>query len=247
MSSYDHVYTAAETIREKVFLAAQRSGRDFCEIQLLAVTKFHPFEAVLAAYNAGIRIFGENRVQEAGLKFGTQEAKELSGYSLHMIGNLQSNKIGKAVELFNVIQSIGDKGCLEKVTSNARFRGKNLGLYLELHTGEATKGGFLSVDEMLYAIDEFLEFTKSGTCIDSKESISIQGLMTMAPFLAEDHEIRQSFRKLANARNAILNRFSEITNLQLSMGMSSDFEMAIEEGSTLIRIGSALFGERKSI
>ncbi len=244
MSLDEEVRVACEAIREKIAAAALRSGRTADEIHLLAVTKFHPFEAVIAAHKAGIRLFGENRVQEAEQKFGTPEAEALPGVSLHMIGNLQSNKIGKAVYLFHAIQSIGDSECLRKVASRARALEKPLGLYLELHTGEATKGGFPSVDAMLYAIEDFLASAYAAAHDSGMAGPSLQGLMTMAPFLAEGMELRQAFRKLASARTIILEKFREIPDLQLSMGMSGDFEVAIEEGSTLVRIGSALFGER---
>lgn len=244
MSLTEEVHAAAEALRERVASTAQRSGRNGDEIQLLAVTKFHPIEAVIAAHKAGIRLFGENRVQEAQQKFGNVENGTLPGLSLHMLGNLQSNKLGKAVKLFDVIQSIGDIEFLRIAVSHALALGKPLGLFLELHTGEATKGGFKSVDEMLFAVEDFFSFTSSRITDPTAIGPSIHGLMTMAPFLAEGMELRQSFRKLAEARSVILEKFKEIPALQLSMGMSRDFEVAIEEGSTLVRIGSALFGDR---
>jgi pyridoxal phosphate enzyme (YggS family) len=245
MSSNQNIYVATEAVRERMASAAARAGRKVEEIQLLAVTKFHAAEAVRAAYDAGIRLFGENRVQEAENKFCDPSLIDLKGYSLHMIGNLQSNKIGKAVELFDAIESIGDLATLDKVISTSVQKGKPVGLFLELHTGEATKGGFESPDTIVRAVERYLKTVCDAQDKGATLYPSLQGLMTMAPFHAGSEELRAAFRKLASTRLAILQRFPEFHSLELSMGMSGDFELAIEEGATIVRIGTALFGDRE--
>ena len=245
MPLYQNVYDATEVVRERIASAATRAGRQVGEIQLLAVTKFHPFEAVRAAYDGGIRLFGENRVQEAESKFRDQDAKNLAGYSLHMIGNLQSNKIARSVELFDAIESVGDLGILDKAIHFSAQKQKSIGLFLELHTGESTKGGFESSEALLMAVEHLLKTVSKMQNDGIRTKPLLQGLMTMAPFHADREELRTAFRKLASARRAILDRFPEISGLELSMGMSGDFELAIEEGATIVRIGTALFGDRK--
>lgn len=245
MSQYNKVYDATCLIRERIKAAASRVGRNPNEVRLLAVTKFHPIEAITAAFDAGIRLFGENRVQEAERKFGRASGLDLNGYSLHMIGNLQSNKIAKAIDLFDAIESIGDLLTLERVMDLAARRGRQIGLFLELHTGESTKGGFETPEDLLKAVETFRRRTLDDTVVEANAGVSLQGIMTMAPFTANPEEVRTAFKKLANTREAILEIYPEITALDLSMGMSDDFELAIEEGSTLVRIGTAIFGERE--
>jgi len=228
-----------ESLKLKVVEAAQRSGRKASEIEIMAVTKLQAYEAVKSAYAAGLRRFGENRVQEAASKYGDNERSELQAVRLDMIGQLQRNKINKALEIFDSIQSIGSGELLVAVLERAlRFR-QPLDLYLELHTGEDTKSGFPGIDGLLRAVDRFLE-----TGGDQKQ-VRLRGLMTMAPFTADRGMQRKSFRTLAKAAQEIRSRFDIEGFGELSMGMSSDFETAIEEGSTLIRIGTALFGSRE--
>jgi PLP dependent protein len=227
-----------ESLRLRIEAVAQRAGRKASEIELMAVTKFQPVEAVRAAYTAGIRIFGENRVQEASTKFGGNLRSELPDARLDMIGQLQRNKINKALEVFDSIQSIGSMDILDAVLE--RFgAGRNLlHLYLELHTGEDTKSGFPDLDGLLRAVERFLEKTSPGG------KARLRGLMTMAPFTDDHSAQRRAFRSLAGAAEAIRSRFSIEGFGDLSMGMSSDFEVAIEEGATMIRIGTAIFGSR---
>ena len=218
--------------------AARRAGRQASDIELMAVTKFQPPEAVLLAYAAGIRLFGENRVQEAVSKFGEGKRSKIPGSRIDMIGQLQRNKINRALETFDSIQSIGSIELLDAVLERAKGREQSLHLYLELHTGEDTKSGFGGIDELLRAVEHFLE--RPG----SDGQAELKGLMTMAPLTGERSVQRKAFRSLAEAGTAVRSRFGIEGFRELSMGMSSDFETAVEEGSTMVRIGTALFGPR---
>jgi pyridoxal phosphate enzyme (YggS family) len=230
-----------DSLRLRMEGAATRAGRPVSEISLMAVTKFQPIEAVFSAYAAGIRLFGENRVQEACSKYGEGAAKELPGSRLDLIGQLQRNKINKALEVFDSIQSVGSLELLEAILDRSRERERSIGLYLELHTGEETKSGFACLDDLLAAVERFLERK------NANGSLKLKGLMTMAPFTGERNVQRKAFKALAEASREIKKRF-DITGFdELSMGMSSDFESAIEEGSTMVRIGTAIFGAREQI
>ncbi|MCX7025896.1 MAG: YggS family pyridoxal phosphate-dependent enzyme [Spirochaetes bacterium] len=230
-----------ESLQLRVEKAALRAGRLASSIEIMAVTKFQPIETVRLAYTAGIRIFGENRIQEAASKYGEGVLGSLSGARLDMIGQLQRNKINKALELFDSIQSIGSSELLEAILERFKGRDSSLGLYFELHTGEATKSGFASLNDLLRAVEHFLEARSSS------QNLKLKGLMTMAPFTGEKNLQRKAFRTLADASLEIRNHFDIPSFGELSMGMSADFETAIEEGSTMVRIGTALFGEKKQL
>ncbi len=228
-------------IRERMAVAAARAGRDPDTIALMAVTKFHPQEAVLAAWEAGVRLFGENRVQEAAAKYPPLRPR-IPGSAVHMIGTLQTNKINKALATFDSIQSIDRLELLEALCCRMDRRTVPLDIYFELHTGEASKSGFPDIESLITAADTLsarIARTPPGT-----PALRLRGLMTMAPFTDDAHAIRASFRTLARAFEEIRTRFSFPDFTELSMGMSNDFEIAIEEGSTLVRIGTAIFGER---
>lgn len=211
-------------VRERIAAAAQRAGRDPAGISLCVVTKGRGPAAVREAVAAGARILGENRVQEASVKIG--EATEPgAGISWHLIGHLQRNKARRAVELFDLIQSVDSRALARRLAELGRERERPVRVYAEVHTsGEATKTG-LPPDEAEDVIAEMREL----------EGLALAGLMTMAPLTDDDAAIRASF--------AALRRLGGRTGLaELSMGMSSDFEQAVEEGATLVRVGSAIFG-----
>jgi pyridoxal phosphate enzyme (YggS family) len=211
----------------------------------MAVSKFHPAEAVKEAYSAGIRLFGESRVQEALSKFDDALKAGLPGAALHMIGNLQSNKINKALESFDCIQSIGSRELLEAVAVRVLKTGREIPLLLELHTGEASKAGFPDVEALLRAVEEEFEREQRGFYREEGGGrVRLAGLMTMAPYTDSEPELRRSFRILAACAEKVRKGFGLDRFDELSMGMSGDFEIAIEEGSTLVRVGTALFGER---
>ncbi|GHV94021.1 YggS family pyridoxal phosphate enzyme [Spirochaetia bacterium] len=219
-------------IEERIQKACAVSGRKREEITLMGVSKFHPIEFVEEAWQGGIRCFGESRVREGAEKFeGFREGR--SGAELHLIGTLQRNKAKTAAVAFDCIQSLDRENLIGELAKCAG--GKVLPVLLELHTGEESKSGFVGLDELFSAAELALGFS----------SLRPRGLMTMAPFTADTERIRASFRLLAKAQKELERRFPPAENWScLSMGMSGDFEIAIQEGATLLRIGSAIFGER---
>jgi len=220
-------------VEERIQKACVSSGRKREEIMLMGVTKFIPAEAVETAYHAGIKCFGESRVQEAAEKFAL--LKHLGDSQLHMIGSLQRNKAKQAARLFDCVQSVDREELITELGKHALLKEKPLEVMLELHTGEESKNGFYGFDALYKAAELIL----------SKENIKLTGLMTMAPFTEDTALVRASFRQLANAKKEIVKRFPFTENsLSLSMGMSNDFETAIEEGSNLLRIGSAIFKDK---
>jgi PLP dependent protein len=221
-------------IEEKIEAACARSGRKRQEIRLMAVTKFHGIEAVEAARDAGISLFGESRVQEAEEKFSKfwESCTRDKSVELHLIGSLQRNKAKKAAAFFDCIQSIDRDSIIEELGSLTVGAEEPIKIMLEYHTGEETKAGFPDLDSLLRAAEKVLSFP----------GLLPVGLMTMAPFTQDTALIRSSFRSLASARDELEKRFRGYWQC-LSMGMTNDYEIAIEEGSTLIRLGTAIFGE----
>lgn len=225
-------------IEERIQKACAACGRKRDEITLVGVTKFHPIESVMEAWQAGLRYFGENRVQEAAEKFAAFR-ESCPGAELHLIGSLQRNKAKAAVETFDCVQSVDRESIVLELGKRAAARSRPLPVLLELHTGEESKSGFPGLDELFRAVELVL------AC----PALAVRGLMTMAPNTADEGLIRSSFRQVVNAQKELERRFPPPAGggwnwSCLSMGMSGDFEIAIEEGSTLMRIGSAIFGER---
>jgi PLP dependent protein len=222
-------------IRERVEAAARRAGRSPNEIALMAVTKTHPPERIREVHAAGLRLFGENRVQEFAGKAGA--LADLAGAEWHMIGHLQTNKAGKAAELFNAVDSVDSVKLAEKLDAAARTRGQTLSVLIEVNVGgEAAKNGVApdsqELEDLLLAAPRF-------------EGLEFRGLMTVPPFTDDPEGARAFFRKLRELREAIAARKLPAVGMDvLSMGMSHDFEVAIEEGSTCVRVGTAIFGER---
>ena len=253
MADYAFVKDNISRVREKIDAAAKRAGRNPSDIRLLAVTKFHPIEAVMSAYACGLRSFGESRVQEAAGKYTAEVRHDMPGLSLEMIGSLQGNKVNKALTLFDCIQSVGSMELLKALEARARIREKPLRLFLELHTGEESKSGFADIGALLAAVDAYVEYRESWVDGTGKACpLELSGLMTMAPFTSDSDAIRSSFRTLISAREEIWKRFGPSGDKpgilpgfgELSCGMSGDYEIAVEEGSTLLRIGTAIFGDR---
>jgi pyridoxal phosphate enzyme (YggS family) len=222
-------------IREQMAAAARRAGRNPDEVTLMAVTKTFPPEAIREAHAAGIRVFGENRVQEFAGKF--EAVRDLDGAEWHMIGHLQSNKAAKAVELFGAVDSIDSVKLAERVDAAARAAGKNVDVLIEINMGgEETKSGIApdsgELDALLAALPRL-------------ENISVRGLMTVPPLTEDPEGARPYFLHLHEIRSQIASRaIAHVDMGVLSMGMSHDFEVAIEEGSTCVRVGSAIFGLR---
>jgi pyridoxal phosphate enzyme (YggS family) len=225
-------------IRERIQAACIRAGRDAAGIELMAVSKFQPLAAVEEAYKQGIRLFGESRVQEGIEKL--QPFKELQknatnkNAEIHLIGSLQTNKAKKAAAFFDCIQSVDRESLISELGRLALGREEPLMILLEYHTGEESKAGFADLDSLFKAAEMALSFP----------GLNPAGLMTMAPLTADEKAIRASFRSCYNAGEELKKRFPLQNNWScLSMGMSGDFEIALEEGSTLVRIGTAIFGE----
>jgi PLP dependent protein len=222
-------------IRERIEAAALRAGRSATEIELMAVSKTHPPERIREAYAAGLRLFGENRVQEFAGKMGA--LADLPEARWHMIGHLQTNKAGKAAELFHAVDSIDSVKLAEKLDGAARGLKKKLNVLIEMNVGgEMAKSGVApgtrELEDLLLAAPQF-------------QALQFRGLMTVPPFADDPEDARPYFRKLRELRDAIAKRkLSAIQMDVLSMGMSHDFEVAIEEGSTCVRVGTAIFGDR---
>ena len=222
-------------VRERIAEAARRAGRRPEEIALMAVSKTHPPERIREAYAAGLRLFGENRVQEFAGKAGA--LGDLAGAEWHMIGHLQTNKASKAAELFGAVDSVDSVKLAEKLDAAARSLNKKLRVLIEINVGgEAAKSGVApdsrELEELLLAAPRF-------------EALQFRGLMTVPPFTDDPEGARPYFRKLRELRDAIAARKLPAVRMDvLSMGMSHDFEVAIEEGSTCVRVGTAIFGER---
>jgi pyridoxal phosphate enzyme (YggS family) len=230
-----------EKIEERIIKTCLRSGRKREDITLMAVTKFMPVEAVIEAWNAGLRCFGESRVQEAVSKFGPfrteRPGAEQLHAELHLIGALQRNKAKAAASFFDCIQSVDRQAIAQELAKQPRGRSETLPVLLELRTGEDSKSGFESLDAMFRTVEWIM------AC----PTLSIRGLMTLAPNTGDEAPVRAAFRKLALARQELERRFPNQAGHSfacLSMGMSGDFETAIEEGSTMLRIGGAVFGDR---
>ena len=224
-----------ELVRNKILEAEKKSGRKEGSVKLMAVSKFHPSDAVIEAFNAGQLLFGENRVQEASVKFPPliQAHPEIS---VHMIGQLQSNKVKKAVEYASCIQSVDRIDLLHEIEKQCTKINRKIKILFEVHTGEESKSGYTSEADLLDSIEK---------CAKGEfPHIIPQGFMTMAPFTDDEKLVRNSFITLRNLSEKIRPQFPSLSLTELSMGMSGDFEIAIEEGSTLVRVGTAIFGER---
>lgn len=222
-------------VSERIEKAAQRAGRPREDIALMAVTKTQPTEKIREAYHAGLNLFGENRVQEFSAKLAA--LADLYDAEWHMIGHLQTNKAARTVGLFHAVDSVDSLKLAEKLDASARKLGKKLNVLIEINVGgEAAKSGVASdspdLGALLQAAPRF-------------EALTFRGLMTVPPFADDPQSARPYFQKLRELRDQISARkLPAIEMTQLSMGMSHDFEVAIEEGSTCVRVGTAIFGER---
>ncbi len=204
-------------------------------ITLMGVSKTFPPESIREAYGAGIRVFGENRVQEFASK--ADSLRDLDEARWHLIGHLQSNKAAKAADLFHAVDSVDSLKLAEKLNDAARAAGKALRVLVEMNVGgEAAKSGIApdsaELDHLLAQAPRLAD-------------LEFRGLMTVPPYTEDPQGARPYFRKLRELREQIADRgLPRVSMEELSMGMSHDFEVAIEEGSTCVRVGSAIFGNR---
>jgi pyridoxal phosphate enzyme (YggS family) len=217
-------------LQQQITEACRRANRSGNDVALMAVSKIHPVEMILEAYAAGQRLFGENRVQEF-----QEKSPHLTGLAdavFHLIGPLQSNKTAKAAELFDAIDAVDSLKIAQRLNTAAAALGKKLPVLVEVKLSHEESKHGLAPDELPSLL----------AAMDKLESIAAVGLMTVPPW-SEDAEVaRPYFRELRKLRDESVVRFPRVT--QLSMGMSNDFTVAIEEGSTCVRVGTALFGRR---
>ena len=218
-----------QNIKKTVQKTAENCGRESADIKIISVSKTFSSVTIQEAINSGIQIFGENKIQEARKK-----SEELTGdFSLHMIGPVQSNKAKDSVLLFDLIHSISKIKTAKKIHLEAKKINKTQDILIQVNTSkEESKSG-------VFPEDLFLLYD----AIQPLENINILGLMTMAPYTENKSVIRKTFRDTKNLLTSLNDRYS-IELKELSMGMSNDFTVAIEEGSTMVRIGSLIFGQR---
>ncbi|MBO8142353.1 MAG: YggS family pyridoxal phosphate-dependent enzyme [Firmicutes bacterium] len=219
-------------VRERIAAGAERSGRDPASVTLIAVTKGVDAETICKAIDAGVTDIGENRVQEARDKFPSLPA----GVRKHMIGHLQSNKVRHCLELFDMIHSVDRLSLVEELSRRAAARGLVVPVLVQVNVaGEATKHGVEP--------EALLPFVKRAAGLPG---VQIRGLMTMAPYSADPEDARPVFRGLARLAREVAEADVPGVKMEwLSMGMSNDFEVAVEEGANMVRIGTALFGSRR--
>ena len=227
-----------EEVKERIALAAERAGRDPNEVTLVAVTKTHPVPVVREAYDLGVKQFGENRPEEALPKIDALAAQLLAeglqAPSWHMIGHVQHRKVKLVVGHYVLIHSVDTVKLARRLDSRFREAGMRQPILLEVNiAGEESKFGF-APEDLPAAVEE----------IATLEGLELQGLMTVAPIVENPEEVRPVFRRLRELLDDLRRRFPNIPWKHLSMGMTDDFEVAIEEGATLVRIGRAIFGER---
>ncbi len=224
-----------DEVRHRVARAAERAGRSPSEVQLVAVSKTVAPEVILEAHHLGQREFGENRVQELREKRQALDAMGgMEGARWHMIGHLQSNKARLAVQLSDIIQSVDSVRLAGLLGGQAESLGKRLPVLLQVDfTSLPQRAGFAPEDLERVAGE-----------LAALSHLEIQGLMTIAPLGLEERGLRSVFRRLRLLRDQLAGCYPGVEWRHLSMGMSDDFEIAVEEGSTIVRIGRAIFGER---
>ncbi len=219
-----------QAVRRRIEAACDRAFRDPDDVRLVAVTKTVEAERIVEAIHAGIDCIGENRVQEADGKFD-----QLPPVERHLVGHLQRNKVKRALELFDVIQSVDSVRLAREISTRSEAGGRRTPVLVEVNTsGEESKYG-LEPSETLEAIEEMADLG----------GIEVTGLMTVGAFLPDPEQVRPCFRTLRDLRDSVEDRVVPGVRMDhLSMGMTNDFEVAIEEGATIIRVGRAIFGER---
>jgi len=223
-------------VQERLAAAARRARRHPDAITLMGVSKTFPVEAIREAHAAGLRVFGENRVQEFAEK--ALGVSELVGAEWHLIGHLQSNKASKAAEIFHAVDAVDSLRLAEKLDAAANKLGKKLAVLIEVNIGGETAKSGLAAGSA--------EFAQLLQAAERLEHLEIRGLMTIPPFTENPEDARPFFRRLRELRDATaMRRLARVRMETLSMGMSHDFEVAIEEGSTCVRVGTAIFGERE--
>ena len=231
MGNYDYIKQNIMDVKERIKKASEKSGRKFEDINLITVTKNVEVEKIITASNESLKDFGENRVQELLKKYDILK----EGYDWHLIGHLQTNKVKYIIDKVCLIHSVDRIDLVKEIQKRAQKSGTNINLLIQVNvSGEETKYGLNS--ESVY--DFILETAKN-------KNITVKGLMTIAPFVSNPKEVRYVFKKLREIFVDISKEKNDNINMEyLSMGMSNDFEVAIEEGANMVRIGTAIFGKR---
>ena len=221
-----------DKVKENILNTQNKTGL-YNEVEIIAVTKTHPFKTIQDSYQAGLLSIGENRVQEALDKFGSFDS--MPELKKRFIGHLQSNKLKKCLNLFDTVDSVDSTSLLKKISNYGQKTEKIFSVLLEINTSrENQKYGFLpeEIDKVLSCFEE--------------PGVLITGLMTVAPFTSDEKKLRSSFKALRALKEKVNNTLGDDKIQELSMGMSNDYEIAIEEGSTMVRLGTLLFGQRGS-
>jgi hypothetical protein len=221
------------TVRERIARSASRAGRGEGEVTLVAVSKTHPPEEIREAFAAGVRDFGENKVQEAEKKVSALADLREKGLRWHMVGHLQANKARKAVALFDRIHSIDDVELAPRLEKAAAERKKVARVLLQVD---------LAHEDTKFGLEEARVFPAL-EALRAMKSVRVEGLMVFPPYEADPERVRPFFRRLRELRDQARAR-QLLLGDDLSMGMSHDLEVAVEEGATLVRVGTAVFGER---
>jgi pyridoxal phosphate enzyme (YggS family) len=225
-------------VEESIAAACRHAGRTRESVQLMAVSKTHPASAIAEAVAAGVTLFGENRVQEFQQKAQALQELGIRQAEVHLIGHLQSNKTGKAAEIFSGIDTVDSLRVAERLQDAAAQVGKTLPILLEIKlSDEDAKTGLAPEGEETRALLERLP---------DLTALKMRGLMTVAPLTGGEAVTRDCFRRLSRLREEWSAAYTRLNFDELSMGMSGDFAIAIEEGSTCVRIGTALFGQREN-
>lgn len=218
---------------EAIESATRLSGRKLSSVQLMAVSKTHPYEEILELFDCSQRLFGENRVQEIEKKF---PLARVEGMKLHLIGHLQSNKVNKIVTLVDGIDSVDSLKVANRISGACLDLEIQMPILLQYNTSEeASKSGFEHEDALFTALD----------AISDLPGIKVRGLMTIGPLEGGQKETRAAFALLRELQQSCSRRYPHLDFSTLSMGMSSDFPLAIQEGATVVRVGTSLFGKRQ--
>lgn len=223
--------------------ACQRAGRSVADVTLVAVSKFQPTEAVLAAFEAGVVHFGENRAEDAVEKIAQVAQQASKPITWHMIGHVQSRKAKLIYPAFSLVHSVDSLKLAQKLAQYAQETGQTARILLEVNiSGESSKEGLPAYDwQRNLSVQQ--ELWRSVESILSVPNVRVEGLMTMAPYEAQPEATRPVFRSLVALRERLAHDFGQPFST-LSMGMTNDYPVAIEEGATLVRVGRAIFGER---
>ena len=230
-------------VEEQIAAACRRAMRPRDSVQLMAVSKTHPAADIAEAFACGIRLFGENRVQEFAAKQSELQAAGMSSdagpASFHLIGPLQSNKATRAAQIFDAVDAVDSLRLAQRLDEACAAAGKRLPILIEIKlSAEASKHGLAPGAEELHPLLERLPNLKN---------LKFRGLMTIPPYADDLEQARPYFRRLRELRDSLAQQYPALQFDELSMGMSHDFSVAIEEGSTLVRIGAAIFGARPPV